>query len=89
MSKVISTKLVIEGESDYKRKLNEINASLSTFKSQLSTVKAETAGQANHIATLTQKQTILNDILKAAKDRVTEAKAAFGGLQDCRVWICG
>lgn len=84
MPKVISTKLVIEGESEYKRAITEVNASLATFKSQLSTVKAETAGQANSLEALTQKQSVLNDILKAAKTRVEAAKNAFSAAQEAQ-----
>lgn len=84
MPKVISTKLVIEGENEYKRSLSEINASLATYKSQLSTVKAETVGQANGVAALTQKQAALNDIFKAAQARVAAAKNAFSAAQEAQ-----
>jgi len=84
MPKVISTKLVIEGENEYKRALTEVNSSLATFKSQLSTVKAETAGQANSVEALTQKQAVLNDIFKAAQARVEAAKNAFHAAQEAQ-----
>ena len=84
MSKTISTKLVIEGESEYKRALAEINASLASYKAQLGTVKAETVGQANSTETLSQKQAILNDILEAAKAKVEKAKTAFDAAQEAQ-----
>lgn len=84
MPKVISTKLVIEGESEYKRKLNEVNATLATHKAELSKVKAETAGQANTLASLTQKQKALDDVLQTAKARVAAATTAFDAAREAQ-----
>lgn len=82
-TRTISTRLAIEGESEYKRKVAEVNQSLKTMGSELGLVEAKFKEQANTREALLAKSTALSRSydLQAEKVRLTkaaldEAKAA-------------
>ena len=58
-TRTIATKLAIEGESEYKKSLKNINSELGTLKSELKLVESEFAGQANSYEALSKKGEIL------------------------------
>lgn len=75
--KIISTKLIIEGESEYKRSLSSINATLGILKTNLNDVKANFAGQANTIDALKAKQEALAKVQQATTEKVAAARGAL------------
>ena len=50
MARTITTRLAIEGESEYKAKIKNINAELSLHKSELEKVQAEYKNSVNSMA---------------------------------------
>ena len=79
----ISTRLVVEGESQYKSSIANINRELKTLESALKLVDSNFKGQANSMAALEAKNKALNDVigktaerLKAENTALDNAKAA-------------
>lgn len=68
-TRTIATKLVIEGESEYKASLSNINREMKVLKSELEVVKSEFDSQANSMEALTAKGSVL------AKLQETQAKS--------------
>ena len=82
----ISTKLVVEGESQYKSSIANINRELKTLESALKLVDSNFKGQANTMAALEAKNKALNDVigkttekLNAENTALDKAKAARSG----------
>lgn len=78
----ISTRLVIEGENEYKSSIKRINAEHKTLESALKLVDSSFKNQANSMAALEAKNKALNDViaktsekLKAENDALTKAGA--------------
>lgn len=80
-SRMISTRIAIEGESEYKQALSNINSSLGALKSELSNVKAEFNGNANSMDALRAKGELLNKLQTAQAEKV---KAASSALENAR-----
>lgn len=77
MGRTIATKLVIEGESEYRRALSRINAEHGTLKADLSGVKAAYAGNANSAKALEAQLAILEKTQGVVAEKVSTAKSAF------------
>jgi len=73
-TRTIATRLALEGESEYKAKLKNINAELSLHKSELEKVQAQYEGSANSLEALSAKQSALQGQMKAL-DKRHEAQA--------------
>lgn len=78
-TRVISTKMAIEGESEYKSKVASINTELKTLQSQLKLVESEYKGNANSAEALRAKLDVLNKTYDAQDKKVKEMQA---GLQN-------
>ena len=84
-TRVISTKLSVEGEAEFKKQMGDVNSHLKTLKSEMSVVTAEFKGQANTLDALTAKDKILREQLdqqrekmRALEQAVKEAAEAYG-----------
>lgn len=84
-TRVISTKLSVEGESEFKRQMGDVNSHLKTLKSEMTLVTAEFKGQANTLDALTAKDKVLREQLdqqrekmRALEQAVKEAAEAYG-----------
>ena len=76
-SKTISTRLVIEGESEYRQSVSNINSSLGVLKSELSKVKAEYSSNANGMEALRAKQEAYSAIQQEQAEKVKLLSAAL------------
>lgn len=77
----ISTKLAVEGESEYKRAIAACNSELSTLKSSLALVESSFKGNANSMEALTAKGAALESMYNAQKDKVATLEAALKNAQ--------
>lgn len=73
----ISTRLAIEGESEYKAALESCNAELRTMKSELALVQSQYQNNANHMTALTAKGEALNRMYEAQQSKVETLRAAL------------
>ena len=67
--KKIDAKITLNGEKEFKSGVTSCNKALSTMKSEMNLVKAQTAGQANTLESLKKKQEVLNKTLEAANNK--------------------
>ncbi len=84
----ISTRLVLEGEKEYKNSITTINRELKTLGSELKLVESNFKGQANTIQALEAKNKALNDVIaktaeklkteNTALDKAKAAKVGYG-----------
>lgn len=84
-TRVISTKLSVEGEAEFNKQMGDVNSHLKTLKSEMSVVTAEFKGQANTLEALTAKDKILREQLeqqeekmRALEEAVKQAAEAYG-----------
>ena len=80
-SKTISTRLVIEGESEYKQSVLNINSALGVLKSELSAVKAEYSANANGMDALKAKAEVMSKLHDAQAGKL---KAVAEALENAR-----
>ncbi|MEG1491656.1 MAG: hypothetical protein RR394_05325, partial [Oscillospiraceae bacterium] len=73
--RTISTKLVIEGENEYKAAISGINGELKLQASNLKLVEASFAGQANSMEALKAKGVALNGMYSAQQQKIQELKS--------------
>lgn len=72
-TRTITTRLAVEGETEFKRSMGAANSELKTLKSEMSLVDAEFKGQANTMEALTKK----NEILRKEQEQQTEKVKAL------------
>lgn len=84
-TRTITTRLAVEGETEFKRSLSEANSNLKVMRSEMSLVDAEFKGQANSMDALTAKNKILRreqeqqaEKVKALERAVKDAADAYG-----------
>lgn len=84
-TRVITTRLAVEGETEFKRSLSEANSNLKVMRSEMGLVDAEFKGQANSMDALTAKNKILRreqeqqaEKVKALERAVKDAADAYG-----------
>ncbi len=68
-TRTITTKLALDGETEYKAKLKNINAELSLHKSELEKVQAQYKTSANSMEALSAKQSALKGQMEALNKR--------------------
>lgn len=78
----IKTKLVIEGEGEYKASLQRINTELKTLQSSLKLAESQYQGQANSLQALSAKNEALTKVVEAQKNKVEELKRALENAQN-------
>lgn len=70
--------IALDGERDFKAAVTSCNKSLSTMKSEMKLVSAQTAGSANTLESLSKKHDVLQKILD---EQVKKEKAVREGLE--------
>lgn len=76
-TRTISTKLAVEGESQYKQAIKNINSELSTLDSRLKLVQSEFSGQQNTMEALRAKAKALAEVQAAQAEKVNTLKEAY------------
>jgi len=71
-TKLITTRLKLDGEAEYNNKISQISKSMGGMKSEMSKLSAEYAGQLNSYEALTKKGDILTRQLDAQKQKQSE-----------------
>ena len=56
----IGTKIILEGEKEYRSAIYNVNKSISTLRSEMRAVTAEFDGNANSVEALTRKNEVLS-----------------------------
>lgn len=84
-TRTITTRLAVDGETEFKRSMSSANSELKTLRSEMSLVDAEFKGQANSMEALTEKNRILRreqeqqaEKVKALERAVKDAADAYG-----------
>lgn len=76
-TRTISTKLAVEGESQYKQAIRNINTELKTLDSRLKLVQSEYAGQQNSMEALRAKAKALSEVQESQSEKVKTLKEAY------------
>lgn len=76
-TRTISTKLAIEGESEYRSTLSRINTELKTLQSNLKLTESQYQTSANTVDALKAKHDALASVIDAQKKKVDELKKAL------------
>ena len=84
-TRTITTRLAVDGETEFKRAMSGVNSELRTLKSELALADAEFRGQANSLEYLSRKQDILSkeyqqqgEKVKALEQAVRDSTDAYG-----------
>lgn len=84
-TRTITTRLAVDGETEFKRSLSEANSNLKVMRSEMGLVDAEFKGQANSMDALTAKNKLLRreqeqqaEKVKALERAVKDAADAYG-----------
>lgn len=76
-TRTISTKLAVEGESEYKKAVASCNSELSTMKSSLALVESAFKGNANSMEALSAKGSALSSVYDKQKEKVSTLESAL------------
>lgn len=66
----IKTKIQLDGESEYKKSISDINAKLNELNSEMKKTEAQYANNANSAEALRAKQEVLNKQIEAQKEKI-------------------
>lgn len=81
-TRTISTKLAVEGESQYRQAISSINSELGNLNSKLKLVKSEFQNHQNSMAALQSKSEALAEIQEAQSKKVETLKTAYANAQN-------
>ena len=81
-TRTISTKLAIEGESEYRASITRINNEIKSLQSALKLTESQYQTNANSMAALTAKGKALSDLYKAQESKVKQLKEALNNARD-------
>lgn len=73
----LSTRLVVEGEAEYKRAISSANTELKALGSEMNLLSQQSKGAANSLEALTQKQDILTRTLETQQSKYDAINAAI------------
>ena len=76
-TRIISTKLAIDGESEYRAALSKINTEIKTLQSSLKLTESQYQTNANSMQALTAKGEALSNLYKAQQQKVESLKSAL------------
>ena len=79
--KKIGATIALNGEKEFRSAVTSCNKALSTMKSEMNLVKAQTSGQANTLESLKKKHEVLNKTLEATKQK---EQAVANGLSNAK-----
>ena len=80
-TRTISTKLAVEGESEYKKAISACNSELSTLKSSLALTVSEFKNNANSMEALTAKGSALSSLYEKQREKVSTLESALKNAQ--------
>ena len=81
-NKAIGGKIVLEGESDYRKAISQINKSMSTMRSEMKLVNSEYKDNANSMDALRAKQSVLEKQFEEQKKKVQLLKGALEDVKE-------
>ena len=81
-TRTITTKLALDGETEYKAKLQSVNAEIRVHQSELERVRAEYAGQLNSLEALQAQEAALGGQLEAVGRKYDEQAAMLEKAQE-------
>lgn len=81
MARTISTKLAVEGESQYKQAIASCSSELSTLKSQLNLVETAYKGNANSLTALSEKGKTLQSMYEKQAEKAAVLETALRNCQ--------
>lgn len=83
--RTITTRIALDGETEFKKQLSLVNSELKTLKSEMAYTEATFKGQANSMEALTEKDRLLREEIqlqeekiKALETAVEDATEAYG-----------
>lgn len=79
-TRTIATRLTLEGEKEYKKKLGEVNQEIGLLSDKMKRADAEFRGQANSIEALTTKNDLLREAQQKQIDKIAKLQTA---IEDC------
>lgn len=79
--RTISTRLAVEGESQYRAAIRSVNTELRNMQSALKLTESQYANNANSVEALTAKNTALNNLLGVQTDKVSQVEAGLRNAQ--------
>ncbi|MEG1891370.1 MAG: phage tail tape measure protein [Clostridia bacterium] len=77
----ISTRLILEGEKEYRAAMGQIGKEYRVLDSELKKVDSDFKGQQNTLAALGAKNKALNDVIAKQTDRLNTERAALNSVQ--------
>ena len=77
----ISTRLVLEGEREYRDAIGNINRELRVLDSELKLVENQFKGQQNTLVALEAKNKALNDVIAKQTEKLNLEKSAIGSMK--------
>lgn len=83
-TRTITTKLALDGETEYKAKLQSVNAEIRVHQSELERVRAEYAGQLNSLEALQAQEAALGEQLEAVGRKYDEQAAMLEKAQEAQ-----
>lgn len=83
-TRTIITKLALDGETEYKAKLQSVNAEIRVHQSELERVRAEYAGQLNSLEALQAQEAALGGQLEAVGRKYDEQAAMLEKAQEAQ-----
>lgn len=81
-SRTISTRLAVEGESQYRAAISSVNAELKNMQSALAMTESQFAENATSTEALTAKGQALNNLLTVQKQKVADVEAGLKNAQE-------
>lgn len=81
-TRTISTRLAVEGESEYRASITRINSEIKSLQSALKLTESQYQTNANSMAALTAKGKALSDLYKAQESKVKQLKEALNNARD-------
>lgn len=80
--RVISTRLALDGEKEFKQQMSSVNSELRTLKTELSYTEAAFRGQANTMEALSEKQRILTGMTDQQREKIRALERALQDASD-------
>lgn len=84
-TRTIATRIVLDGEAEFKKQMSSVNSELKTLSSELKLSESEFKGQANSVDALTEKDKVLTrqidqqkEKVRALEQAVKDASEAYG-----------
>lgn len=76
-TRVISTRLAVDGEAEFKKQMSSVNGELRNLKTEMQLVDAEFKGQANTMDYLSKKDKILRNEMEQQTEKVRALETAL------------